>query len=192
MRRKTLPSDTRHQREKFLVVDRSKEILEVRVDNPFSAGFNFLPNLAQGVFCRSPSSISEVGVIEYRLKDWLQSVEQCLLTYAIIDGRDAEDTPLTGFARLRDALLPYRSWDVLAGAKLFLQSGKAFFDRFTKRLDAFTVNPASPVVGSDAFPRDLQVLPLVDFVDERVNLPRPRRIDPVGESPRSMMFGSFA
>jgi hypothetical protein len=32
---------------------------------------------------------------------------------------------------------------------------------------------------------------LVDFVDQRVNLPHPRRIDPVRESPRSMMFGSF-
>ena len=37
-----------------------------------------------------------------------------------------------------------------------------------------------------------EALPLADFVDERVNLPRPRWIDPVHEFPRSMMFGSFA
>src|SRR6516225_3658684 len=73
-----------------------------------------------------------------------------------------------------------------------MQSGEALFEPFAKRLDAFTVNPPSPLLGFDTLPRDLQVLPLVDFVDERVNLPRPRRIDPVCESPQSMMFGSFA
>jgi hypothetical protein len=31
------------------------------------------------------------------------------------------------------------------------------------------------VIGFDTLPRDLQVLPFVDLVDERVNLPRPRR-----------------
>src|SRR5215813_588805 len=72
-----------------------------------------------------------------------------------------------------------------------MQSDEALFEPFAKRLDAFTVNPPSPVIGFDALPRDLQVLPLVDFVDERVNLSRPRRIDPVCESPRPMMFGSF-
>src|SRR5689334_5847993 len=45
---------------------------------------------------------------------------------------------------------------------------------------------------SDAIPRDLQVLPLVYLVDERVSLPRPRRIEPVRESPRPVMSGSFA
>ena len=51
---------------------------------------------------------------------------------------------------------------------------------------------SSPVIGADALPGNLQVLPLVHFVDQRVDLPRPRRIDPVRESPRSAMFGSFA
>ena len=78
-----------HQREEFLVDDRPEEILQIRVDNPFSACFNFLPDPAEGVLCRSPASISEVGVIEYRLEDWLQSVEQCLLAYPIINRRDA-------------------------------------------------------------------------------------------------------
>src|SRR5215472_5533580 len=78
-----------------------------------------------------------------------------------------------------------------SSAKLLVQSGETLFEPFAKRLDAFTVNPTGPVIGFDTLPRDLQVLPLVDLVDERVNLPRPRRIDPVCESPRSLMFGSF-
>jgi hypothetical protein len=71
------------------VDDRPEEILQIRVDNPFSAGFNFLPDLAEGVLCRSPASISEVGIVEYRLKDRLQSVKRCLLAYAIIDRRSS-------------------------------------------------------------------------------------------------------
>src|SRR6516162_2875282 len=137
------------------------------------------------------ASISEVGIIEYRLKDWLQSVKQCLLAYAIIDRRNAQYAPLTWFARLWDALLPHRLGDVLVSAKLFVQSGETLFEPFAKCLDAFTVNPTGPVIGFDTLPRDLQVLPFVALVDERVNLPRPRRIDPVCESPRSVMFGSF-
>src|SRR6516225_7331346 len=73
-----------------------------------------------------------------------------------------------------------------------MQSGETLFEPFAKLLDAFTVNPTSPVIGFDPLPRDLQVLPFVDLVDERVILPRPRWIDPVCESPRSVMFGSFA
>src|SRR6516162_6371724 len=99
--------------------------------------------------------------------------------------------PLAWFARLRDALLSHRLGDVFVGAKLLMQSGEALFELFAKRFDAFTINPTSPVIGSDALPRDLQVLRLVDFVDERVNLSRPRRIDPVCEFPRSMRFGSL-
>ena len=70
--------------------------------------------------------------------------------------------------------------------------GKALFEPFAKRLDALTVNSTSPIVGSDTIPCDLQVLPLVYLVDERVNLPRTRRIDPINESPWSVMSGSFA
>jgi hypothetical protein len=36
-----------------------------------------------------------------------------------------------------------------------MQSGEALFEPFAKRLDAFTVNPPSPVIGFDALPREL-------------------------------------
>ena len=88
--------------------------------------------------------------------------------------------------------MPHRARGVSAGAKLLVQLVKPLFEHLAKRRDAFPVDPPGAVVGFDAFPRDLQVLPLVDFVDERVNLPRPCRVDPVRESPRPMMFGSFA
>ena len=52
-----------------------------------------------------------------------------------------------------------------AGAELVLQSGQTLFELLAKCLDAFTVNPSGPLVGPDAIPRDLQVLPLVYLVD---------------------------
>lgn len=168
-----------------------EEILQVGVHNPFSTCFDFLPNLAEGVLCRPPSPVSEVGVIEHRLEDRFQSVQQCLLTYPIIDRRDAQHPPFTRLAGLRDALLPDGFGSVTVGAELLMQSGQALFEHFAKRLDAFTINPSGPMVGSDAIPCDLQILPLVYLVDERVNLPHPRRIDPVHESPRPVMSGSF-
>src|SRR6516165_5665243 len=95
-------------------------------------------------------------------------------------------------ASLPSASLPSHPVTLTKRAKLLMQSGETLFEPFAKRLDAVTVNPTSPVIGFDPLPRDLQVLPFVDLVDERVILPRPRWIDPVCESPRSVMFGSFA
>ena len=112
-----------------------------------------------------------------------------MLAHPIVDCRYAKLSPLARFAHLWDALLPYWTWRVTVGAKLLVQPGQALFERRAECLDAFAVNPASPMIGFDALPRDLQVLPLVHLVDERVYLPRPRRIDPVRESPRPMVFG---
>jgi hypothetical protein len=46
---------------------------------------NVVPNLAQGILCRSSYSISEVGFIENRLKDRLQPIQKRLLAYPVID-----------------------------------------------------------------------------------------------------------
>lgn len=43
--------------------DRPEEILQIRVDNPFSACFNFLPDLAEGILCRSPSEWAGSGAL---------------------------------------------------------------------------------------------------------------------------------
>src|SRR6516162_4513359 len=181
-----------HEREELLVIHGPEEVLQVCVHDPFPARFDLFPDFAQSVFRRSPSPVSEVGVIEHRLEDRLQPIEQGLLTYPIVDRRDSQRAPLARFARLRDAHLPYRLGSVTVGSKLLMQSGEALFEPFAERFDALTVNSSGPMIGSDALPGDLQVLPLVHLVNQRVDLPRPRRIDPVRESPRSVMSGSFA
>ena len=42
-----------------------------------------------------------------------------------------------------------------------MQSSEALFEPLAKRSDAFAVNTSSPVIGPDALPGNLQVLPLV-------------------------------
>jgi hypothetical protein len=150
-----------HEREEFLVVHRPEKVLQVCIHNPFPARFDLLPDFAQSVLCRSPSPVSEVGVIKHRLEDRLQAIEQGLLTYPIENRRDSQHAPLTRFTRLRDAHLPYGLGTVTVGSKLLMQSSEALFEPLAKRCDAFAVNTSSPVIGSDALPGNLQVLPLV-------------------------------
>jgi hypothetical protein len=66
------------------------------------------------------------------------------------------------------------------------------FELLPKCLDAFPVHSTRPAVGFDSLPGNLQVLPLVHLINQRVGLSRPRRIDPVRQSPWPVMFGSFA
>src|SRR6516162_1752517 len=87
---------------------RPEKILQVRVHDPLPSALNLLPNFAHGILRRSPSSISEVGFVEYRLEDRFQPIEQRLLTYPIIDSGHAQQTKLTWFPRLRDLYLPHR------------------------------------------------------------------------------------
>jgi hypothetical protein len=47
-----------------------------------------------------------------------------------------------------------------------MQSSEALFEPLAKRFDAFAVNTSGPVIGADALPGNLQVLPLVHFVDQ--------------------------
>jgi hypothetical protein len=136
-----------HKRAKFLVLDRSEEMLRVGVHDPFSACFDLLPDLAQGILCRPPSPVSEVGVIEHRLEDRFQPVQSRLLTCPILDRRHAQHPPFTRLAGLRDALLPDRFGSVPVGAEHLMQSGQALFEPFAKRFDAPPVNASRPMVG---------------------------------------------
>src|SRR5262249_55491942 len=162
------------------------------VHDPFPARFDLFPDFTQSVFRRSPSPVSEVGVIEHRLEDRLQPIEPGLLTYPTLNRRDSHPPPLARVFDLAAGDTLSRLGSVTVGSKLLMQSGEALFEPFAERFDALTVNSSSPMIGSDALPGDLQVLPLVHLVNQRVDLPRPRRIDPVRESPRSVMSGSFA
>src|SRR4029077_2339172 len=85
-----------------------QEISEICVHNPFRPANYLFPYFAQRVLRRSPSPISKAGIIEYRLKDRLQPIEQRLLTHAIIDLGDAEHSILAGFVPLRNGVLSHR------------------------------------------------------------------------------------
>src|SRR5262249_31786156 len=69
------------QREKFFMIHGPEKVSEIRVHDPLRPALNLFPNLAPRLLRRSPSPISEAGIIEYRLKDWLPPIEQRLLTY---------------------------------------------------------------------------------------------------------------
>jgi site-specific DNA recombinase len=64
-----------HEREEFGVIHGPEEILQIRIHDPFRARFDLLPHLAQSVLRRSPSPVSEVGVVEYRFEDRFQPIE---------------------------------------------------------------------------------------------------------------------
>src|SRR3954451_14004766 len=69
-----------NQREELLVRYGPEEIFQVRIDDPRRASLDLSPDLAKGVLGRPPAPIAKVGIIEYRLEDRLQPVEQRLLT----------------------------------------------------------------------------------------------------------------
>ena len=88
--------------EKLFVVYGAEEILQVRVYNPLVALIQFSPYLAQCFVGGPPLPIPVVGIIEHWLEDRLQPVQQRLLTYPIIDRRDAKRTKLSRLACLGD------------------------------------------------------------------------------------------
>src|SRR5215813_12083449 len=102
------------------MIHRPEKILEVRVHNPLSSALNLLPYFAHGILRRSPSPISEVGFIEYRLEDRLQPVEQRLLAYPVVN-RGNSTLTLTRLTRLRDLYLPHRLRLVGVALQLALQ-----------------------------------------------------------------------
>src|SRR5215471_16704971 len=90
------------------MVHRPKKILEICIHDPLAPAVNLLPDLAHGVLRRPPSPIAEVGLIEYRLEDRLQPVEQRLLAYPVVNRGNSQLTKRTRLTRLRDLYLPYR------------------------------------------------------------------------------------
>src|SRR5271155_3336219 len=53
-----------HQREEFLVIHGPEKVSEIRIDNPLRPALYLFPHFAQSVLRRSPSPISEAGIIE--------------------------------------------------------------------------------------------------------------------------------
>src|SRR5215471_17047516 len=88
--------------------NRPKKVFQIAVDDPLLPALNLFPYLTHGALGRPPSSISEVGIIQYRLEDWLQPIEQRLLAYPVVNRRDSQPAKLARLAHLRDLYLPHR------------------------------------------------------------------------------------
>jgi hypothetical protein len=53
-----------YQREKLLVIHGPEKVSEVRIHDPLRPALNLFPHFAQRILRRSPSPISEAGIIE--------------------------------------------------------------------------------------------------------------------------------
>src|SRR5215813_1944793 len=147
------------------MIHRPEKILEVRVHNPLSSALNLLPYFAHGILRRSPSPISEVGLIEHRLEDRLQPVEQRLLAYPVINSRDSQRAKLARLARLRDLHLPHRLRSVDILLQFALQSIQLLIELGSESFQTLPVHTSTAPVGLYHLPGHLQVLPLIHLVN---------------------------
>jgi site-specific DNA recombinase len=154
-----------HQREELLVIHRSEKVSEISVHDPFRSALNLFPDLAQCILRRSPSPISETGLIEYRLEDRLQPIEQCLLTHTVIDRGYAKHAILAGFVPLRDRVLAHRQRLISILIQLSLQSIQLLIQLRFESLQSLPIYSSTTPVLLHLFPGHLQVLPLVHLVD---------------------------
>jgi hypothetical protein len=154
-----------HQREEFLVIHGPEKVSEIRIDDPLGPALYLFPHFAQSILRRSPSPISEAGIIEYRLEDGLQPIEQRLLTHAIIDRGYAEHSILAGFVPFRDEVLSHRQRLIGVLFQLPLQLFQLLLQLRFEGLQILPIDSSTSPVRFHLFPGHLQVLPLVHFVD---------------------------
>src|SRR5215472_3227623 len=148
------------------MVHRPKEIFEICIYDPLPPAVNLLPDLAHGVLRRSPSPISEVGLIEYRLEDRLQPIEQRLLAYPVINSRDSQRSKLARLARLRDLHLPHRLRSVVILLQFALQSIQLLIELCSESFQTLPIHTSTAPVGLYRLPGHLQVLPLIHLVNQ--------------------------
>jgi hypothetical protein len=142
-----------------------KKVFEIRIYDPLPATLDLFPYLAQGILCRSPSPISEVGVIEHRLKDRLQPIEQRLLAYPVVNSRDSQRAKLARLAGLRDLHLPHRLRLVDILLEFAPQSIQLLIQLRGESFQTLPVHTSTAPVGLYRLPGHLQVLPLVHLVN---------------------------
>ena len=140
-----------HECEQLVMIDRPEKVAQVAIDNPLAPRFQFLPDLAQGVVLRPPSSVSEAGIIEHRLEDGLQPIQQRLLAHPVVDRGNPELAMRPRLARLRDALLAHRLRSVDVLAQFLVQPAELLFTHLGKVVDGLPVDtPGAPVRPSRA------------------------------------------
>src|SRR5262245_14398788 len=187
----TIRNALRNEGQQLFVIHRPKEIFQIGVHDPFCSRVQLLPDLPQCILRRSSLPISEAGIIEYRLKDRFQPVQQRLLAHAIIDRRDAERAKLPRLTGLGNQVPPHRQRLVGVRAQFLAEPIELLLEHLCEFRQALPVHPSRPVVTLDPNPGQLQVLPLVDLVHQGVDLLRPGWIEPVRQSPRTIASGSF-
>jgi len=154
------------QREELFVIHRPEKISEICIHNPLRPTLDLFPDFAKRVLRRSPSPIAEAGIIEYRLEDRLQPMEQRLLTHAIIDRRYAKHSTLSGFVPLRDRVLSHRQRLIRILFQLSLQPFQLLVQLRFEGLQSLPIYTSTAPVCLHLLPGHLQVLPLVHFVDQ--------------------------
>jgi hypothetical protein len=146
------------------VIHRSEKVFQIAVHNPLLSALNLSPHLTHGVFGRSPSSISEAGIIEYRLEDWFQPVEQRLLAYPVVNRGNSQRAKLARLSRLRDLHLPHRLRLISILLEFPLQSTQLLIELRGELFQALPIHTSTAPVGLYTFPGHLQVLLLVHFI----------------------------
>src|SRR5215469_6457109 len=129
------------------MVHRPKEIFEICIYDPLPPALNLPPDLAHGVLRRSPSPISEVGFIEFRLEDRLPPVEQRLLAYPVVNRGNSQRTKLIRLARLRDLYLPYRLRLVGVAFQLALQPIQLLIQLRGKLFQVLPIHASTTPIG---------------------------------------------
>ena len=110
--------------------------------------------------------MAEAPVIEYRVKDRFQSVEQRLLADPIVNRRDTERTVLARLAGLRDQVAQHRLRSIGIGAQLILQSLESLIELLLKLSDALAIHTARTPILPNLRPGQLQVLSLIHLIHQ--------------------------
>ena len=144
---------------------RPEKVFQIGVHDPLPTALNLLPNFAHGVLRRSPSPISEVGFIQYRLEDRFQPIEQRLLAYPVINRRDSQRAKLARLSRLRDLYLPHRLRPVDIFFQFPVQPIQLLIELRGESCQTLPVHASTAPVGLHHLPGHLQVLPLIYLVN---------------------------
>src|SRR5947209_11554693 len=131
------------------MINRSKEIFEVGVDDPLGSRTQLLPDLSHGILGRSPFAVSEAGIIEDRLEDRLQSVQERLLAYPVVDGRDAERTKLTRLAGFGDQLPSHRQGLIGVVLEFLMELIQLLVEHLLEIHQGLPIDATSPSVALD-------------------------------------------
>src|SRR5689334_9687950 len=122
------------------MINRSKEIFEIGVEDPLRSCVQLLPDLSQGILGRSPFAVSEAGIIEYRLEDRLQPVQERLLAYPVIDGRNPKRAKLTRLAGFGDQVSSHRQGLIGVVLELLMESIQLFVEHLLEIHQGLPIN----------------------------------------------------